>query len=466
MYDDELSFQKDDNTKSLVTRFNQMIENDKLEYFESEEIEKIIDYFCECKDKTKIKEAFLLFEKLYPFSSQIVLKKTQVLLFFDKAKQALKQINNLPPSLDDDYLFTLSAVHSSLGHHQKAANILNKMLEVNPNNEEIISNLAGEYQHLGNYFMSNNLIEKLLRMKYKNQVYWFAYILSTELENNISRSINFIQDFIKTNPYDYDAWFYLGIAHQRNDDHLNALEAYDYAICIKEDYIHAYVNKAESLAKLGYYQNAIDCCIDTFKFREPTAELYFDIGDYYEKLDKLDKAKLYFYKSIKKDENHDSSWFALALILDLQGQHLEASYHIKKAIDIDPNCVDYLFSYAQISEKVGFIKEAEIAYQKVLDLDEFDSECWLNYSHLISEYECIYEAIALLKKAIKLNPKNADLAFRIAAYHFKSGNDDLALRFFKEALLIDYEKHQRFFDYLPSVKSNKFLLNLLIEHKK
>ena len=80
---------------------------------------------------------------------------------------------------------------------------------------------------------------------------------------------------------------------------------------------------------------------------------------------------IYFYKSIKKDENHDESWFALALILDLQGQHLEASYHIKKALDIDPNCVDYLFSYAQINEKVGFIKEAEMAYQKVLDLDEF-----------------------------------------------------------------------------------------------
>ena len=193
--------------------------------------------------------------------------------------------------------------------------------------------------------------------------------------------------------------------------------------------------------------------------------MYFDIGDYYEKLDNLEKAKLYFYKSIKKDENHDESWFALALILDLQGLHLEASYHIKKALDIDPDSVDYLFSYAKINEKVGFIKEAEMAYQKVLDLDEFDSECWLNYSHLISEYECIYEAIKILKKAINLNPKNADLAYRIAAYHFKTGNDDLALRFFKEALLIDYEKHERFFDYLPSAKSNEFLLNLLTEHK-
>lgn len=466
MYDDELSYTEDDNIPFLINRFNRMIENKTLEYFESEDIEKIIDYFCETKDKEKIKHAFSLYEHLFPFSNQICLKKAQVLIFFNKAQQALEEIHKLPKTLDEDYLYTLSAIQSKLGKHQKAIDSLKKLLELNPNNLEVISNLANEYQHLGKYAISNSFIERLLLLKFRKEVYWFAYILSTELENNIERSIRFIKKYIKSNPYDHEAWFYLGIAYKRNDDHLNALEAFDYTICIDESYLNAYVNKAESLAKLGYYQNAIDCCVDTFKFREPCADMYFNIGDYYEKLDNLEKAKLYFYKSIKKDEEFDESWFALALILDLQGFHLEASYHIKKALDIDPESVDYLFSYAKINEKVGFIKEAEMAYQKVLDLDEFDSECWLNYSHLVSEYESIHEAIEILKKGIKLNPKNADLAYRIAAYHFKTGNTELALSFFKEALLIDYEKHQDFFEYIPSVKTNEFLLNLLTEHKK
>ncbi len=466
MYDDGLSYREEDNTSLLVNRFNQMIENDRLEYFESEDIEKIIDYFCETEDTAKIKRAFSLYEKLFPFSNQISLKKAQVLVFFDKAQQALNEIRNLPLSNDEDYLFTLSVIYSKLKNHQKAIMVLKKMMSLNSKNEEVISSLASEYQKVGDFSASNDLLEKLLLMKVRNELYWYTYILSAELEDNLTRAIQFIHYYIRQNPYDYESWFYLGIAHKRNDDHLNAIEAFDYSISIKENFIHAYVNKAESLSELGYFQNAIDCCKSTFKFKEPTAEMYFDIGDYYEKLDDLEKAKLYFYKSVKKDEYCVDSWYALALILDLQGLHLEATYHIKKTIDINPKNVDYLYSYAEINEKVGFVKEAEIAYKKVLEIDEYDSECWLNYSHLISEYESVDEAIEILKKAIKLNPKNAELSYRIAAYLFKSGNYDLAITFFKEALLIDYEKHEDFFDYLPSVKSNEFLLNLLTEYKK
>jgi tetratricopeptide (TPR) repeat protein len=102
----------------------------------------------------------------------------------------------------------------------------------------------------------------------------------------------------------------------------------------------------------------------------------------------------------------------------------------------------------------------------VLELDEFDSETWLNYSHLLFQYESYSEAIDLLKKAIKINPKKAELSYRISAYLFKSGNDELGLKFFKEALIINYEKHEDFFRYIPSVKSNIILLNLLTKHKK
>ena len=81
----------------------------------------------------------------------------------------------------------------------------------------------------------------------------------------------------------------------------------------------------------------------------------------------------------------------------------------------------------------------------------------LNESHI--------EAIELLEKAIKLNPKNAELSYRLTAYLFQSGQDQLALSIFKEALTINFEKHEDLFHYLPSVKTNINLLNLLSEFK-
>ena len=115
-------------------------------------------------------------------------------------------------------------------------------------------------------------------------------------------------------------------------------------------------------------------------------------------MDNLNKAKSYFYKCIRKDEYFAEAWYTLALILDLQNLPIEASYHIKKAIDINSSNIDYLFAYAQINEKIGFIKEAEIAYRKVLEIDDLDTESWLNYTQLLHKNESIYKAIEVLKR--------------------------------------------------------------------
>ena len=146
--------------------------------------------------------------------------------------------------------------------------------------------------------------------------------------------------------------------------------------------------------------------------------------------------------------------------------HLDASYHIKKAVQINKSNVDYLFVYAQIHEKVGFVKEAELAYRKVLEIDQLDSESWLNYSHLLYNNESVNEAIKLSTEGIKLNPKNAELSYRLSAYLLQNGEENQALSTFKDALQLDYDLHEELFQFFPSIKNNKNLLHLLTQFKK
>ena len=247
-------------------------------------------------------------------------------------------------------------------------------------------------------------------------------------------------------------------------DHINAIDSFDYSICIKKDYLSAYINKASSFSDLGYYQQAIDSYKETFKYESPDAILYFDIAELYEKIYDINNAKSYFYKCIKKDENFAEAWFSLALILDLQGLNLKASYHINKAVEINPNNEDYLSTYAKINEKIGLKKEAEIAYKKVLEINELDHQSWLDYSILLNKDESINEAVEVLKKVVIVNPKNAELLYVLSIYLFKSGNEQQALSIFKMALSIDYDIHTTFFKYIPNYKKNKNLLKLLKEH--
>ena len=104
MYEDELSSQGESNTNHLINRFDKMLNESHFVYFDSEEIEKIIDYYTENINKFKLREAFSLYEKLYPFSSQLKIKKAQTLLYFDKASEALKVIEEVPTTKNEEYL--------------------------------------------------------------------------------------------------------------------------------------------------------------------------------------------------------------------------------------------------------------------------------------------------------------------------------------------------------------------------
>ena len=93
------------------------------------------------------------------------------------------------------------------------------------------------------------MLEKLLLNKY-NEINWYSYIITCEISKDLNRSLRFTKNYLKSKPYDYEAWFYLGIIYQRMDNHLEAIEAFDYSICIKEDYIPSYITKQNHYLKL------------------------------------------------------------------------------------------------------------------------------------------------------------------------------------------------------------------------
>jgi tetratricopeptide (TPR) repeat protein len=309
------------------------------------------------------------------------------------------------------------------------------------------------------------MIEKLIVLDLENDLYWYSYFLSAELIENNSNAISFAKKIIEKQPYCLLAWFYLGLFYQKQEDHLNAIEAFDYAILIDQEYTRTYSYKAESLAEIGHFQKAIDCCLESIEFEEPNCNTYFEIGEYYEKLDKLDKALAYFYKSLRKDNLFADAWYSIALILDFQGNHLESLYHIKQALENNKTNIDYLFLYAEVHEKVGFMKEAQIAYKKVLEIDNLDQESWLNYSNILYQQESTQDAIDALYNAIEYNPNNAKIYFRLSAYLIETGDKTKGLNLFKHALTINYDLHAELFQYMPKIKDNKDLINLLNNFK-
>ena len=88
-----------------------MLESDHYYYFDSHEIEKIIDYYIENDNKAKIRE-LLIFMKNYILFITFKNKKAQTLLYFGKAFDAYDIIQS--SSLIMKNIYTLASIYSKL----------------------------------------------------------------------------------------------------------------------------------------------------------------------------------------------------------------------------------------------------------------------------------------------------------------------------------------------------------------
>jgi len=78
MYRESPNSQEKKITKQLVVKFNKMLNSGVYIYFDSIDIEKIIDYYIEKKNEKKIQYAFNLYEKIYGHHSLILSKKDSI----------------------------------------------------------------------------------------------------------------------------------------------------------------------------------------------------------------------------------------------------------------------------------------------------------------------------------------------------------------------------------------------------
>ena len=76
----------------------------------------------------------------------------------------------------------------------------------------------------------------------------------------------------------------------------------------------------------------------------------------------------------------------------------------------------------------------------------------------------IQEAIDCVQEGIKSNPDAAELYYRMVAYQFSAGKQQNAINFLEIGLAIDASKHEILFEYLPQLKENKVILEIINKH--
>ena len=237
---------------ALISRFEEMIKNSKEFFFDVQDFEDIIDYYLERSDFSNCQKAIEAAKNQHPSCTAFKFKQALYLISINKHNDSLNILNELEilePSNPEIYL-TKGVIYSHQKKYDLSINAYKMAIKFADDPEDIYTNIAFEYENIGDYLRAINYLKKVLEINPENEAIIYELSFCYELSGQSEECVEFYENFIDKNPYSKSAWFNLGIAFSNIDKYEKAIDAYDFCLAIDETFASAYFNKANALAHL------------------------------------------------------------------------------------------------------------------------------------------------------------------------------------------------------------------------
>lgn len=153
------------------------------------------------------------------------------------------------------------------------------------------------------------------------------------------------------------------------------------------------------------------------------------------------KAQQLYKRALRIQENA-SAYVNLGLIAYKSGNRKRAEYLYRKALKLDPACHAALLNMGVISTGNGDIGEAVLFYTKSI-ASKPTPEAYANLADLYSREERYTEAMALLTKALEINPFHAQTLGNMAMIAWSQNQYDVAVDAARRAIALGADLNAR-----------------------
>ena len=136
--------------------------------------------------------------------------------------------------------------------------------------------------------------------------------------------------------------------------------------------------------------------------------------------DLADKAVAEFQQAntiaLEKDPNHHLFWARMGEAYDLAGRTDDAINAYQQAVTLKPDNASYYNNLGNVLAKAGKIDDARVAYTKSAELDPPNAGfAWRNFGISLYQSNRMQEGVEPLKKAVEIDPKNAQSWYLLGA---------------------------------------------------
>ena len=445
--------------KSPITRFELMLQSNRVYFFDATEFEEIIQFYIDSGSLRLAYKALEIGENQHPGNSGLKLLHVELMLLNNQYKEAedvIDRLREMEPF--NEYVYIHKAVIlSKTKRHQEAISFLNKGLEYCESQAEFHSMLAMEYLYLDSYIMAKEHFIKCLEEDPKDTQALYNLIYCFESLENPDGAIEFLNDYLEADPFSEIAWHQLGRQYSSKGLLKQALSSHEFAVICDSDFIGAYFEMGKTLEKMKRYNEAILAYELTLSIAEPTAFALFHIGQCHIELGNTKLAIHYFKRTLNEDPLYEKAWIALIDLYYKNKEFEKALYYAKRSIQIDNVNVSTWKRYAQINFILGFLEEADLGFTECVNLGNYEVDTWVKWADVLKEMDDYPKAIEILQRGLEFHPESSVINFRLGGIYLLSSQSIEASFYLKNAYMSDAKQLSHFYETFPEFKSSSFV---------
>ncbi|AWG23162.1 hypothetical protein FFWV33_17320 [Flavobacterium faecale] len=463
----QLSEEEEDYNLSL-SKFESMLKTNKVLFFDSEEFEEIILHYLDMGKTALAKKALKLALDQHPKSTGLKLVQVEMLIFEEKLEIAEKLLNELyaiEPNNEEIYIQKAN-ICSKRDQHEKAVEYLNLALEFTEDYADVYNLMGMEYLFMDNLEKAKDSFIKCLEEDIEDQSALYNVVYCFEFLDQNLAAITYLAEYIEKNPYSEIAWHQKGRLHYGLKDYQEAINAFEYATLIDDEFLGAHMEKAKAYERLRKYEEAIESYNRTIELDDATSYALLRIGKCNERLGNTALALQFYNQTVHEDPLLDKGWIAITDFYVRQNNFQKALFFVNKALAIDNQNKQYWKRFATINKQMNLFEEAEFGYRKAVEFGDTELDTWLFWVDLLLFLGEFDGAILTLLQATEFYPESNEIEYRLAGLYFMTQDTTKAKFHLSNALRLNFENYILLEDTFPVVWAKKSVRNYVEKHKK
>ena len=293
----------------------------------------------------------------------------------------------------------LGNAYSGIGDYDKAMEILETAVTINPSLAESRMNLGNIYLKKGRY---NDATDQY-------------------------------QGAIEINPNDAKAHLNLGNAYFDRGRTADAIAEYKTAMGLDDNLVETYKSIALVYAKQRQFLLALTELTRASRIQPGDATIYCQLGDVYTQMGEYEKAMELYGRALKLKPNLAQAHYGQAMCCGRQGMVDKEIAGYKKALEIDPRMVGALVNLGNVYVTRGDYDAAIEQYSKAIMIKSDDAMIYYNFGTAFAKKGDFKQAAEQYEKAVSLDTNMGDAHNGLAYCYYRLSKFEPALKHIKTA---------------------------------